>query len=380
MTIPFVDLKTQYRNLKSSIDHAIKEVIEECAFIGGKYVKEFEDKFSKKYGVRHFISTANGTDSLYIIMKSLGIGEGDEVITVANSWISSSETITQCGAVPVFVDIDPIYYTIDEDKIEEKITERTKAIIPVHLYGQMCAINKIRAIALKYNLFLIEDCAQAHFSEFDNKKAGTFGTAGSFSFYPGKNLGAYGDAGGIVTNRDDLAIRCTMFARHGCLVKHDHKMEGINSRLYGLLAAILSVKLDHIEDWTSRRIELAGYYSQLLQNIDELRTPKVRQDTKHTFHLYVIRAGHRNELQKYLKDQGVETALHYPTPLPFLEAYNYLHYKPSDFPVSYAYKDQILSLPLYPELSHTQIKYIAESISKFYSMTRINNRFYKAVL
>ena len=367
MIIPFVDLKTQYNNLKASIDTAIGKVIEETAFIGGKYIVEFEEKFSRKYGVRHFISTANGTDSLYIIMKSLGIGPGDEVITVANSWISSSETITQCGAKPVFVDINPDYYTIDENKIEEKISRRTKAIIPVHLYGQMCEIEKIMSIADKYNIHVIEDCAQSHFSKYDNKRAGTFGIAGSFSFYPGKNLGAYGDAGGLITDDDDLALKCKMFARHGALVKHNHKIEGINSRLDGLQAAILSVKLDHIEEWTAKRIEHAACYSQLFQNNDHVITPLVRANTQHTFHLYVIRVNKRKGLQNYLSEKGIETAIHYPNPLPFLEAYNYLQHKRKDFPVSYAYKEQILSLPLYPELKYDQISYIVESIAKFYN-------------
>ena len=207
MTIPFVDLKAQYGTIKSEIDKAMASVIEETAYIGGKYVLEFEQKFAIKYGIKHCISTANGTDSLYIIMKALGIGPGDEVITVANSWISTSETITQCGARPVFVDIDRDYYTIDERKIEEKISTKTKAIIPVHLYGQMCDMEKIIEIAKKYKLVIIEDCAQSHFSAFKGKLAGTFGIASSFSFYPGKNLGAYGDAGAIITNDGELAIR-----------------------------------------------------------------------------------------------------------------------------------------------------------------------------
>lgn len=367
MTVPFVDLKTQYKNIKPSIDKAINDVIHETAFIGGKHVNDFEEKFAREYDVKHCISTANGTDSLYIIMKSLGIGLGDEVITVANSWISSSETITQCGAKPVFVDIDPVYYTIDENEIEEKITSRTKAIIPVHIYGQMCDMAKICSIADKYGIHIIEDCAQSHFSEYDHRKAGTFGIAGSFSFYPGKNLGAYGDAGGLISNNDDLALKCKMFARHGCLVKHDHKIEGINSRLDGLQAAILSVKLDYIHSWTRKRIEHAAYYSQLFVGNEHVSVPAVRPNTVHTFHLYVVRVKARENLQQHLKRNGIETAVHYPKPLPFLDAYKYLNHQQADFPIAYSYKDAILSLPLYPELMPSQIEHVVECINQFYS-------------
>jgi dTDP-4-amino-4,6-dideoxygalactose transaminase len=366
MRIPFIDLRLQYENLKESIDAAIKRVIEDSSFIGGKYVTDFENEFARKYGVKNFISTANGTDSLYIIMRMLGIGPGDEVITVANSWISSSETITQCGAKPVFVDIDPVFYTIDENKIEEKINSSTKAIMPVHLFGQMCEMAKIKSIVDKHNLFLVEDCAQSHFSEFNGQRAGTFGIAGSFSFYPGKNLGAYGDAGGIIANDDTLAVNCKMFSRHGCLVKHDHKIEGINSRLDGLQAAVLSIKLNYIDEWTEKRIRHASLYSQLLTSNKNVIIPAVRPNTKHSFHLYVVRVKERQALQNHLKECGIETAIHYPAPLPFLPAYAYLHSDKSEFPVSYLYKDEILSLPLFPELLKGQIEYIVHSINRFY--------------
>jgi len=366
MKVKFIDLKLQYECLKDSIDLAIKNVIENTSFIGGKYVREFEQMFSSKYGVKNFISTANGTDSLYIIMKMLGIGPGDEVITAANSWISSSETITQCGAKPVFVDIDPLFYTIDENKIEEKINSRTKAIMPVHIFGQMCNMEKIKRIAAKHKLFVIEDCAQSHFSEYAGQLAGTFGIAGSFSFYPGKNLGAYGDAGGIMTNDDELGTRCRMFANHGSLVKHDHKMEGINSRLDGLQAAILSVKLNYIDQWTEKRIQHASFYSQLFSLSKHVIAPVVRPDTKHSFHLYVVRVKRRDALQNHLRESGIEAAIHYPSPLPFLPAYSHFGYDRSDFPVSYSYKDEILSLPLFPELSEEQIEYVVNSVDRFY--------------
>jgi len=300
-------------------------------------------------------------------MKMLGIGTGDEVITVANSWISSSETITQTGATPVFIDIDPLYYSINEKQIETKITSRTKAIIPVHLQGQMCAIDSIMSIANKHNLIVIEDCAQSHFSEYKNKRAGTIGIAGSFSFYPGKNLGAYGDAGCIITNDDALAEKCKMFARHGALVKHQHKIEGINSRLDGMQAAILSAKLPHIQQWTEQRIANAEYYNSALSSIKEITIPTVRPGTKHTYHLYVIRAQKRDELQKYLQLKGVETAIHYPVPLPLMEAYQYLGYRQADFPISTKHQHEILSLPMYPELTTAMMDEVAARIKEFYA-------------
>jgi dTDP-4-amino-4,6-dideoxygalactose transaminase len=366
MKIPFVDLKAQYQSIKIEIDTAIENVISETAFIGGKYVKKFESNFAALYGVKNCVSVANGTDSLYIIMKMLGIGEGDEVITVANSWISSSETITQAGARPVFVDIDPDYYSMDIEKFKLAITPKTKALICVHLQGQMCDIEAFDKICKENNIYLIEDCAQSHFSEFNGKRAGLTGIAGSFSFYPGKNLGAYGDAGCIITNNDELADKFRMYATHGALKKHEHKIEGINSRLDGIQAAILDAKLPHILEWTKHRIENAGIYNQYLSDIKEIVIPKVRPNSKHTFHLYVIRTEKRDELANYLKEQGVETAIHYPTVLPFLSAYEYLNAEKSDFETALNYQNQILSLPLYPELTTEQIKYVAKCIGDFF--------------
>lgn len=366
MNIPFVDLKQQYLSIKKDIDTAIENVISNTAFIGGKYVKEFEAAFASLYGVKHVIACANGTDSLYIIMKMLGIGNGDEVITVANSWISSSETITQAGAKPVFVDIHPDYYSIDEAQLKNAITSNTKAIILVHLQGQMANIEAVENICKEHGIFLIEDCAQSHFSEYKGKRAGLFGIAASFSFYPGKNLGAYGDAGAIITNDDELASKMRMYANHGALVKHQHKIEGINSRLDGLQASILSAKLPYILKWTEQRISNAALYNKHLTGIEGVVLPEVRPESKHTYHLYVIRAKKRDELAKYLKDNGVETAVHYPTILPNLEAYSYLGLTPDQFPVATAYQQEILSLPMYPELTEEQIKYIAQKLKEFY--------------
>lgn len=366
MNIPFVDLKAQYQSIKNEMDTAIASVIDETAFIGGKYVKQFEQNFAELYGIKHCIGCANGTDSLYIIMKMLGIGVGDEVITVANSWISSSETITQTGARPVFVDIHPAYYSMDEIKFEAAITTKTKAVILVHLQGQANDLEAIEKICRENNIYLIEDCAQSHFSEFKGRRAGTVGIAGSFSFYPGKNLGAYGDAGCIITSDDALAEKCRMYATHGALKKHQHQIEGINSRLDGLQAAVLITKLPYIMKWTEQRIENAKKYDEALQNIPEIVIPQVRPKSKHSYHLYVVQCERREDLMQHLRDNGIETAIHYPTILPSLPCYQYLGARPSDFPIANAMQSKILSLPLYPELNDAQIDYVASCIKNFY--------------
>jgi len=366
MNIPLVDLTAQYKCIKEDIDRAIENVIRDTAFIGGKYVREFEEKYSELYGVKHVISCANGTDSLYIIMRMLGIGPGDEVITVANSWISSAETISQTGAKPVFMDVHPEYYSMEESGLEALISPKTKAVIAVHLHGQMCNIDRIKESCDRHELHLIEDCAQSHFSEYKGKRAGLFGTAGSFSFYPGKNLGAYGDAGCMVTNDDTLAEKCRMYARHGALKKHQHMMEGINSRMDGLQAAILLAKLPFILQWTKQRMQNAALYKKYLFGVSQISLPPIRPDSVHSFHLFVIRAERRDELAQHLGVNGIETALHYPTALPNLPAYAYLGHRPDDFPVATRLQSQILSLPMYPELTEEMIFYIATTIKDFY--------------
>jgi dTDP-4-amino-4,6-dideoxygalactose transaminase len=365
-SIPLVNLKAQYKQLKSEIDKAIFSVIEQTAFINGSDVQEFETQFAKLYGANYCIPVANGTDAIYIVLKNLGIKKGDEVITTANSWIASSETISQVGAKPVFVDVHPDYYTLDETKLEAAITSKTKAIIPVHIQGQACDMDSIMYLAKKYNLHIIEDCAQSHFSEYKGQRVGLFGIASTFSFFPGKNLGAYGDAGGILTQDKALATRFKMFARHGALKKHEHEIEGINSRLDTIQAAVLNVKLPYILEWTEKRIQNAALYNKYLSGIRDIICPQVRHNTKHTFHLYVIRTQKRAYLAAFLKEKGIETAVHYPTALPNMSAYKYLRYKPSDFPIATAYQDTMLSLPMCPELDEEQIIYIADCINHFF--------------
>lgn len=366
MRVEFVDLKAQYRTLQAEMDAAIAGVIENTQFVGGAQVQSFEQEFAELIGARDCISCANGTDSLYIIMKMLGIGPGDEVITAANSWISSSETITQAGAKPVFADVDPRYYTMDPRDVAAKITPQTRAILPVHLYGQACDMDALKALCQEHGLHLIEDCAQAHLAEYKGQRVGTFGQAGSFSFYPGKNLGAYGDAGGIVTCQAELGRDCRMYARHGALVKHDHQMEGINSRMDGIQAAVLRVKMPHLEEWTCRRIENARAYDRLLEGVSEVAAPAVRSDSRHVYHLYVIRASRRDELQKFLGSKGIQTGLHYPCPLPLLPCYRHMGHTPDDFPVASQLGQEILSLPMFAELSQAEIEYVAACIREFY--------------
>ena len=363
--IPFVDLKAQYRAHKKEIDSAIRTVIAETSFIGGRHVEEFERAFAKAVGAKHCVSVANGTDAIFIALKALGIGPGDEVITTAASWIATSEAVTQTGARPVFVDVDRCHH-MDAAKIEEKITPRTKALLPVHLYGQPADLAALRRIARRRRLHLVEDCAQAHLAEFDGRKAGTFGVAGTFSFYPGKNLGAYGDAGAIVTSDCRLARRARAYANHGSLRKHDHIMEGVNSRLDGLQAAILSAKLPHLRDWTRRRQKIARLYDEALAGIPGVAIPERRTSASHTFHLYVIRAERRDELRRFLDKRGVQTAIHYPAALPLLKAYRGFGHTPKDFPTAYRFQKEILSLPMYPELSREAIRRVARLIREFY--------------
>ena len=365
MNIPFLDLKAQYLSIKEEVHKNLEPIFENTAYIGGKAVSDFENNFAKKLGIKYCVSCANGTDAIYIALKSLNIGQNDEVIVPANTWISTSETVSQTGAKPVFVDNDE-YFLIDVNKIEENITKNTKAIIAVHLYGQSAEINKIKDICNKYNLFLIEDTAQSHFAKYNNINLGTFGDIATFSFYPGKNLGAYGDAGAIVTNNDELATKMRAFANHGQISKNVHISEGINSRLDAIQAVVLNTKLKYIDEWNKLRNNNAIIYNKYLSDCKNIHTPKIKDNCEHIFHLYVIRAERRDELAKYLNDNGVATGLHYPKALPFVEAYAHFNHKNNDFPFAFQYQNEILSLPMYPELNEEQIKYVADKIKDFY--------------
>ena len=358
MKVPFVDLHAQYLSIKAAIDSAIAEVIAQSAFIRGKHVDAFEQAWAETLKVEHCISCANGTDALYIAMRGLGVKTGDEVITTAHSWIATSETITQAGGRVVFCDTQEDTFNIDPRLIEAKITKATVGIIPVHLCGQSADIDEIMRIAKKHNLWVIEDCAQAHLATYKGRLVGTFGNAATFSFYPGKNLGAYGDAGCIVTNDDALADWTATFARHGG--KGEHVMEGINSRMDGLQAAILNVKLPHLPAWTTARRRVAGRYNELLRGADSLTTPKVGDERSHVYHLYVVATDKRDSLKKALADSEITTSLNYPKALPFYPAYTYLGHKPADFPAAYRNQSRILSLPIFPEMTDEMIEYVAD--------------------
>jgi dTDP-4-amino-4,6-dideoxygalactose transaminase len=362
MTIPFVDLHAQYLTIKSEIDAAIADVIARSAFIRGPHVERFEQAWAETLGVKHCVSCANGTDALYVAMRALGVKPGDEIITTAHSWISTSETITQAGGRVVFCDTDDNTFTIDPALIETKITSATVGIIPVHLYGQPADMDPIMAIARKHKLWVIEDSAQAHMARYKGQLVGTFGNVATFSFYPGKNLGAYGDAGCAVTNDDRLADWMTTFARHGG--KGEHVMEGICSRMDGLQAAILNVKLPHLPAWIEARRRVAARYNELLSEVDDIITPGVAPDRDHVYHLYVLRTEKRDALRKHLTDAGIATVLNYPKALPFYPAYAYLGHVPEDFPVAHAHQSRILSLPIYPEISEAMMEYVAGQIQE----------------
>jgi dTDP-4-amino-4,6-dideoxygalactose transaminase len=362
MRIPFVDLKAQYHAHRAEIDAAVRRTLEQAAFIGGPAVADFEAAFAALHGVSQFIPCANGTDALFIVLKMMGIGPGDEVITSAHSWIATSEAVSLTGATPVFVDVDECY-TLDVDKLEAKISSRTRAVIPVHICGQPAQMDRLAAICKTHGLLMIEDCAQAHLAEFGGQVVGTFGDAATFSFFPSKNLGAYGDGGGIIVKDGELARRIRMFANHGALVRHQHQMEGVNSRLDALQAAILNAKLPHLPDWTARRQEHAAYYDRVLSEIPGVEIPRRRPNSTHVFHLYMVQVDRRDEVKAQLAAAGIETAVHYPTALPFLGAYRDRGFTEADFPAARRNQDRILSIPMYPELTTEMMDYVAERLA-----------------
>ena len=365
MKVPFLDLKSQYTSIKAQIDEAINRVIQNSSFVRGEEVERFEIEFAELMGVEHCVSCANGTDAIFIAMKCLGLKYGDEVIVPANSWISASESVSLAGGVPVFCDVDPITYTLNPTQIQKKITSKTVGIIPVHLYGQPADMTAIMGAAKLNKLWVVEDCAQAHLAMHRDKKVGSYGNVATFSFYPSKNLGAMGDAGAILTSDSDLAVAMAKFARHGGLFKGQHLIEGINSRLDGMQAAILRVKMRHLKNWTGRRVAIGKIYSEQLPQNPNLVLPEVRFGDSHVWHLYVIRSKNRDLLRNNLSEAGIETIINYPVALPYLPAHKHLNHQPSDFMVSIGYQSEILSIPLYPELNEDQIQYVIDKISTY---------------
>jgi dTDP-4-amino-4,6-dideoxygalactose transaminase len=366
--IPFVDLKSQYDSIKDEIDEAIQNVLNNTCFIMGEELKKFEEEFARFCNIKYAIGVANGSDALILSLRACCIGEGDEVITVPHTFIATAEAISNVGGKVVFLDIDTKTYTIDISKIEEKINEETKAIIPVHLYGQPANMDPIMRLAKKYNLKVIEDAAQAHGAEYKGEKVGSIGDVGCFSFYPGKNLGAYGDAGMITTNNEEIAEKVKLLRNHGRITKkYEHEIEGYSSRLDNLQAAILRVKLKYLNEWNDKRRNNAKKYNELLSNINRIITPYEADYAKHVYHLYVIRTGkERDRLREELKSKGIAIGIHYPIPLHLQPAYNYLGYKRGDFPITEEYSKEILSLPMFAELSDRQIDEIVKLIKNYY--------------
>lgn len=365
MAVPFADLQLQYQSIKHDVDAAIAAVIRDSAFIRGPYVEAFERDFARAAGVKHCVSCANGSDALYLAMSALKVRPGDEVITTAHSWISTSAMITHAGANVVFCDTDGKTFTIDPTAVEAAITPRTVGIVPVHLYGQPADMDAIMAIARKHGFWVVEDCAQAHLAQFRGRPVGTFGNAATYSFYPGKNLGAMGDAGAVVTDDATLAEHVAMLARHGGLVKHQHQIEGINSRLDGMQAAILSVKLAHLESWTRARQSAASFYDAALNQVQDVNVPQVAPKRTHVYHLYTISHPRRDALAAHLKANGVQTAINYPTALPLLPAYGRLKHRPEQFPNAYRDQNSILSLPMFAEITTDQQQLVIDLIRNF---------------
>lgn len=364
--IKFLDLHAQYLGIKGEIDAAIEDTIRCAAFIGGENNERFERNFAAYQQAEFCVGVGNGTDSLEIILEALALPKGAEVIVPANSFIASSEAVTRSGYRVVFADVDPVDYTLDPADVARRVTSRTAAIIAVHLYGHPCDMDALLSIAREHDLKVIEDCAQAHGAEVDGRRVGAIGHAGSFSFYPGKNLGAYGDGGAIVTNDRELALRCRMIANHGRIDKYDHRFEGRNSRLDGLQAAILDVKLRHLDGWIDRRNAVAAAYMRGLKDIDGLAIPTIRRGHRHAFHLFVVRTARRDELARHLGEAGVQTGIHYPIALPKLQAYRYL--EQYDEPMFANRADvELLSLPIGEHLSAEDAHYVAQSVSQFFS-------------
>jgi dTDP-4-amino-4,6-dideoxygalactose transaminase len=362
--IHFVDLKKQYHSIKEEIDSAVLNVLESTQFVLGKEVAAFEEEFADYCQAKNGVAVNSGTSALHLAFLAVGIGPGDEVITVPNTFIATIAAIRYTGATPVFVEIDPNSYTMDPKKIEDKITERTKAICPVHLFGQTADMDPILEIAIKHKLFVIEDAAQAHGAEYKGKRAGGIGDLGCFSFYPGKNLGAYGEGGLVTTNNPDFAKTIHILRDWGAEKKYHHDLKGFNYRMTGIQGAILRVKLRHLEEWTKARRDHAKYYNKLFADFD-INTPVEMDYAHHVYHLYVIRVKQRDELQKILKQKNIFTGIHYPIPVHMQKAHADLGYERGDFPLTEQVAEEILSMPMYAELNNSEIEEIVSALEQF---------------
>lgn len=360
--IKFVDLKLQYSSIKSEIDSAIQDVLDSTHFVLGENVSKFEEEFASFCNAKYSVGLNNGTSALHLALLANGIGKGDEVITTPNTFAATAAAITYTGAMPRFVDIDEETYNMDTNKLEKAITKNTKAVIPVHLYGQPADMKQIMEIAKKHNLLIIEDACQAHGAEHYGKKV-PISEIGCFSFYPGKNLGAYGEGGSIVSSDKEFTDIVRAYRQHGEISKNVHKYVGYNYRLEEIQAAVLRVKLRHLGKWLQMRRKNASLYNEKLKNAD-IVTPIEKNYNKHVYHLYVVRTKNRQKLVEHLSSREIQTGIHYPTPIHLQEAYGFLGYKKGSFPVAEQYAEEILSLPMYPELKEDEISYVAEAIKK----------------
>ena len=370
--VPFLDLKAQYPDVLDEIRFRIDDILENTAFISGKYVSAFEADFARAQKARFCIGVSSGTDALHVALMVLGIKAGDQVAVPVNTFIATAEAVSLCGAEPVFVDCDE-YFNMDVNALRKVIAKAEKenrkiaAVIPVHLYGQATNMTTLMALAAEHELAVVEDCCQAHLSSWEGRKVGCFGAFGAFSFYPGKNLGAFGEAGALVCNDENLSNSSRMVRQHGEVERYHHQVIGHNYRMEAIQGAVLGVKLKYLEEWTARRRCHAALYSELLEALEEVETPRIRPGADHVFHLYVIQTDCRDELQRFLAEKGIATGLHYPLPLHLQPAYKSLGYREGDFPVAETAAKRILSLPMYPQLSEAQIRYVVEAIMEFWS-------------
>ena len=360
--VPFLDLAAQYASLKPEIDEAIQRVLDTHAFVLGPELAAFERDFARFVGSRHAIGVSSGTDALELVLRAYGIGRGDEILTVANTYIATCEAVSATGAIARWVDADARTYNIDPSLIEAGITERTRAIIPVHLYGQAADMDAIMGIARAYGLRVIEDCAQSVGARWRGRTTGTIGDAGCFSFFPGKNLGAYGDGGAVVTDDDDLADRLRLMRHHGMREKYVHEVEGFCRRLDNLQAAVLGIKLPRLPAWNAARQRVATQYDELLADVPGLTRPAVAAEAEHVYHLYVVQVPRRDQVQVAMRESGVETGIHYPIPLHLQPAYADRKHRPEDFPGAAACAPRLLSLPIYPEITDEQVHHVADTL------------------
>ena len=362
MTVPFMDLTAQYAPLREEVARAIEAVFARSAFAGGPFVERFEDEFRQLTGSAHAVGVGSGTEALWLALLAAGVGPGDEVITVSNSFFATAEAISWCGAEPKFVDVDPATLTLDPERLADAVSERTRAIVPVHLFGQCAEMEPILALAEARGIPVIEDAAQAHGATYKGRHAGSMGLAGCFSFYPGKNLGAPGEAGAVVTDDEGLARHMRALRDHGQVAKHEHRYIGANARMDGIHAAVLSVKLRHLERWNRERRERAQAYSDRLAGLPGLRLPVESAHNRHVFHLYALRASGRDALMETLGEAGIQTAIHYPVPIHLQPAYAGRGAPPGGLRVSEQAARSLVSLPLYPELGWRDLNRVCDTI------------------